>query len=64
MIRLELNEEQRAALVELLEASLSDLGFEIADTDRMDFRERLKENRRVLRSVLEALQAPDASARG
>jgi hypothetical protein len=56
MIELKLNEQEAKCLTDLLESALSDLGFEIADTDRMDFREHLKEDRRVLRGILEALK--------
>ena len=56
MIELKLNEQEVKCLTDLLESALSDLGFEIADTDRMDFRENLKEDRRVLRGILETLK--------
>lgn len=59
MIELKLNEQEVTCLTDLLESALSDLGFEIADTDRMDFREKLKEDRQVLRGILEALKESD-----
>jgi hypothetical protein len=61
MTRLTLNEQEREVLVELLESAISDLGFEIADTDRMEFRERLKENRAVLKRILEILRTSGES---
>jgi len=59
MSHLDLNPEQRATLVELLESSLSELSFEIADTDRMDFREGLKRKREVLKGIHDGLKSLD-----
>jgi hypothetical protein len=56
MTHLDLNERERDVLVELLESSLADLRFEIADTDMRAFREQLKENRQVLSGILDALK--------
>ncbi len=60
MIELELSGEERRILREVLEEAASDLRMEIANTDSYDFREMLKERKRALRKVLEAL-ADDAS---
>ncbi len=56
MIQLDLLDEERQVLLELLESALSDLRMEIAHTDRMDFREMLKGRKAVLSKVIEALQ--------
>ena len=55
MIELDLDDEERAILKTVLESYLSDLRMEIADTDRQDFREMLKERKAVLIKVQKAL---------
>ena len=52
---IELTEVQRAALQQLLHASLGDLSTEIADTDNPSYRKDLRERREVLQSVLTLL---------
>ncbi|UCG76546.1 MAG: hypothetical protein JSV95_04430 [Gemmatimonadota bacterium] len=59
MIQLDLNEEERRILEEVLQAAVSDLRMEIANTDSYDFRKMLKGRKAALRKTLEALQ-PDA----
>jgi hypothetical protein len=59
MIQLDLTQEERQALLETLESTLSDLRMEIADTDRMDFREMLKTHKAILGRVIEAVKAAD-----
>lgn len=56
MIQVVLSEEERGILGEILECDLSDLRMEIANTDRMDFREMLKTRKEVLKKVIQALQ--------
>jgi hypothetical protein len=56
MIQLDLTKGEKEILIEVLESSLSDLRMEIADTDNMDFREALKNQKKVLAKVLESLQ--------
>jgi hypothetical protein len=55
MVHLELTPEEAEVLAEALTSYLSDLRMEIADTDRMDFREGLKAQKEVLNKVVEAL---------
>lgn len=55
MIRIELTMDEARVLHETLGRYVSDLGMEIADTDRMDFREGLKAERDALRRVMERL---------
>lgn len=52
MIRIELTETEAATLREVVEGYLSDLRMEIADTDRLDFRESLKERKLFLQELL------------
>ena len=56
MIHLELTKEEKEILIDILENNLSDLRMEIADTDKMDFREMLKKQKDVLKKVLETLR--------
>ncbi|MFQ5889178.1 MAG: hypothetical protein ACE5JR_03895 [Gemmatimonadota bacterium] len=60
MPSIELTEREAVVLQEVLESYLSDLRMEIADTDRMSFREKLKERKMILLDVLEALKATRA----
>lgn len=57
MIRIELTDEDASRLRELCETELSDLRMEIADTDSMDFRDRLKQDAGLLRAVIAQLAA-------
>ncbi len=56
MIHLDLDDEERAILGEVLKSYLSDLSYEIADTDMQDFREMLKAKRAVLQKIQNALE--------
>jgi hypothetical protein len=55
--KLILTDSERGALVEVLQSYLSDLSYEIADTDSHDFREGLKSKRALLEKVVAQLQA-------
>lgn len=56
MIHLDLDEQERLILDETLLSYLSDLSYEIANTDQYDFRERLKAKRAVLEKIKDALE--------
>ena len=56
MIQLELTPNDRDVVVETLESYLSNLRYEIADTDSMDYREKLKTRETVLNKVVNALK--------
>ncbi len=56
MIHIDLSEEERDMLAEVLETYLSDLNYEIADTDTSTFRDQLKLRRTTLEKVLAALK--------
>ena len=49
--------DDRQILAMTLQSDLSDLSYEIANTDTQDFRDRLKQKRDVLSRTLEALKA-------
>ncbi len=55
MITMDLTAGELEILEHILENSLSDLRMEIAATDSMDFRDRLKERKRVIAKALAAL---------
>lgn len=56
MPQLELTEQEAQYLAETLTSVLSDLSYEIADTDNHDFRENLKEKRDALTRIAEDLK--------
>ncbi len=55
MARIELTDEESAALREVLQSTISDLHSEIIHTDSFDYRERLKHEREVLSAILKRL---------
>jgi hypothetical protein len=57
MIQLDLKKEEQDILIEVLDICISDLRMEIADTDKMDFRESLRQRKNVLKKVLESLKS-------
>ncbi len=59
MAKLTLAADEVEVLRDLLESSLKDLSYEIADTDQADFREKLKAKREQLISVLNQLKNSD-----
>jgi len=56
MIQLPLEQNEKEILSEVLERKLSNLSFEIADTDQYDFKQELKERRVLLMKILEKLK--------
>jgi len=56
MIHLNLNIEERETLIGVLEGDLSDLRYEIADTDNFDFRAGLKKKEAILTKLLDTLR--------
>ncbi|MDX1624861.1 MAG: hypothetical protein R3199_12880 [Gemmatimonadota bacterium] len=62
-IRLDLSDQEQEILVTVLDSYLSDLRMEIANTDKKDYREMLKERKAVIRKTLEALGAVPGSPR-
>ena len=57
MTKLQLNAEEREMLVEILTSYLSDLRFEIADTERLEWRQKLKKREEFLNKLLKDLSA-------
>jgi hypothetical protein len=57
-MRLELDDGQVELLREVLDVTLRDLRYEIADTDNSRFRDELKEREQALRDLLIPLGGP------
>ena len=55
MVNIELSAEESEILKDTLDNFLSDLRMEIADTDRMEYRDALKHQKMVLMKVVEML---------
>lgn len=55
MIDLQLDDNEAEALRGVLESTLKNLSYEIADTDTSSFRDQLKERREVLTAILTKL---------
>ncbi len=56
MSNLNLNDEEVAFLVENLESGLSDIRMEIADTDSMMFKRKLRERKELIAGLLQKLK--------
>jgi hypothetical protein len=55
-LELNLSEEDLNTLIDALERYVSDMGMEIADTDSMDYREKLKSQRIALHKALDQIK--------
>ena len=56
MLNISLTSEEVESLKKSLEAYIVELGMEIADTDRMDFREKLKKQKVILNRIINKLE--------
>jgi hypothetical protein len=56
MNSLELSNEEKDTLIDVLESYISDLRMEMADTDSSFFREELRNKREVLDNILDRLK--------
>jgi hypothetical protein len=61
-MKLDLTSEETDLLREVLDSTLGDLRYEIADTDRSTFREQLRVRRRLLEGIAEKLNGGDGGA--
>jgi hypothetical protein len=57
MVELRLSDAEAALLTEVLEGDLSDLRMEIARTDSVEYREKLKERAEFLKDTIRELSA-------
>ena len=55
MPNLELTEDEIKTLAEMLESAVSDLGYEIANTDAKDYRDGLKAKKATASAILKRL---------
>jgi hypothetical protein len=56
MAQITLTDEEARTLLHTLQEDLSDLRMEIADTDRMEFRDQLKGTKALFESIIQKLQ--------
>ena len=56
MIQMELSSEEAQVLRDVLNAVISNLGMEIADTDQKDYRDVIKERKQMLLKMVGSLQ--------
>jgi hypothetical protein len=56
MLSIELTTAERDVLREMVSGMLSELRMEIADTDRLEYREMLRARKTVLQRVLDAIE--------
>ncbi len=57
MLTISLNDRERDVLRHALDYYISELRMEVAGTDRKDFRDQLKDEEEMLKSIRERLQA-------
>ncbi len=55
MLQIQLNEEERLTLQNLLDSSLSDLRMEISHTDNFKFKEMLRNRKDILSKIKSAV---------
>ena len=58
-MQLELSQEEREVLADALSSYVSNLRYEISDTDNYDYRSGLKAREETLNKILSALQSAD-----
>lgn len=61
MIHLDPDNQEKQALGNVLKSYLSDMSYEIAGTDRKEFRDELKAKRDLLQKVLDAVDKASES---
>jgi len=67
MFQLNLTDEERTLLSELLDVAISEIRMEIADTDRREYREFLKNREVLMKKMLRevtALETATSSQKG
>jgi hypothetical protein len=56
MAAVEFSDEEKDVLVKVLEEDVSELRYEIANTDSFDYRQGLKHKEEVMRTILDRLR--------
>lgn len=60
MLHVDLSEEEKGLLSELLDSTLRDLSYEISDTDLSEYKNKLKKKRDALVKLKEAIDSAKA----
>lgn len=60
-MNLDLEPRQWSVLLDVLESYLSELRYEISNTDSMKFRDALKEKKELLNEIVRKLKTPEAA---
>ena len=55
MLHVDLNDEEKELLSEVLDSYIGDLRYEIGDTDSKDYRDRLKAKEQLLKKIRASL---------
>ena len=55
MVQLEITEDERQILLQVLESCISDLRVEIAGTDNINFKDMLKQRKEIMLNLQRAL---------
>ncbi len=55
MLQIKISQEEHELLIELLDNSISELRMEIANTDRLEYREMLKERETLMKRIHQEL---------
>lgn len=55
MLQLELNDQEQEVLADVLRSFLSELRTEVVHTDRLAYRERLKDQEQLIKKILSRL---------
>ncbi|NLG72124.1 MAG: hypothetical protein GX495_08815 [Chloroflexi bacterium] len=64
MYRLDISPEEQQALMEVLESSISEIHSQIIRADRYDFKEFLKNRKKILLNLRESLQHVEPAQQG
>ena len=62
MIQIEIDEEERTILLQLLDTCISDLRVEISNTDNMNYKDMLRHRKETLLKLQQALVADKETA--
>ncbi len=62
MIQLEIDEEERQILLQLLDTCISDLRMEISNTDNINYKDMLKHRKDILIKLQQVILADEKTA--
>lgn len=61
MSTIELTEEEQELLIEILDSTVSDIKYEIADTDNSQFKEKLRSRKAALSRLLGKIRTEESA---